>query len=160
MTDTPNSPATDEVSIIVNAPASRCYDLVSDITQMGRISPECTGGRWIGGATAPEVGARFIGTNKRGFVRWFTFNKVVAAEPAKQFAFQTRDTKMVWSYRFDGDGESTTVTESRSAVGPRPALPRFFARFLLGGGEEHEQELREGMRATLERLKAVAESDS
>ena len=119
-----------------------------------------TGGRWLGSVKGPQVGARFIGTNKRGVVRWFTFNKVVVAEPGKEFAFETRDTRIRWSYRFEGSGNATKVTESRVAVGERPALARIFTRFLLGGGGSHEQELRDGMRATLDRLKALAEAEA
>ncbi|MBI4885229.1 MAG: SRPBCC family protein [Actinobacteria bacterium] len=157
MNDPADAGAGDDVSLTINAGPERLYELVSDITKMGRLSPECTGGRWLGSAKGPQVGARFIGTNKRGFVRWFTFNKVVVAEPGREFAFETRDTRIRWSYRFAGNGP-TKVTESRVAVGKRPAPARVFTRLLLGGGASHEQELRDGMRATLDRLKALAET--
>jgi len=48
-----------EVSIPVAAPPERLYDLITDVTQMGRWSPECTGGKWLGGAAGPAAGARF-----------------------------------------------------------------------------------------------------
>ena len=37
-------------------------------------------------------------------------------------------------------------------------VARVFARFALGGLDHHEDELREGMKATLGRLKDVAEA--
>lgn len=56
----------DEVSIVIDAPADRLYDIVSDVSKMGRLSPECTGGKWLGGAKGPSVDARFKGRNRRG----------------------------------------------------------------------------------------------
>jgi hypothetical protein len=152
-------PATsrDSVSLRIAAPADRLYDIVSDITQMGRLSPECVGGRWLGGATGPAVGARFKGTNKRGFARWSTTNEVVAADPDREFAFETQQSGTRWAFRFEPDGDGTVVTEERAAFKPRPLVAKVFTTLLLGGLDSHEDELRDGMRATLERLRAVAE---
>jgi len=146
------------VSLRIAAPADRLYDIVSDVTQMGRLSPECVGGRWLGGATGPAVGARFKGTNKRGFARWSTTNEVVAAEPGREFAFETQQSGMRWAYRFEPDGDGTVVTEERTAFKARPAIAKLFTGLLLGGLDRHEDELREGMRATLERLRVIAEA--
>src|SRR3546814_5728159 len=55
----------DSVTVRIAAPPERIYAIVTDIENMGRLSPECTGGRWLAGATGPRVGARFKGTNKR-----------------------------------------------------------------------------------------------
>ena len=41
-----------EVSETVTAKADRLYELVSDLPRMGEWSPENTGGKWLGGATA------------------------------------------------------------------------------------------------------------
>lgn len=146
------------MSLRIEAPADRLYDLVSDVTQMGRLSPECVGGRWLGGATGPAVGARFKGTNKRGFARWSTTNEVVVAEPGREFAFETQQSGTRWTYRFEPDGDGTLVTEERTAFKPRPAIAKVFTTLLLGGLGSHEDELRDGMRATLERLRVVAEA--
>lgn len=153
----PPWPAPDAVTLRIAAPAERCYALVSDITRMGRLSPECSGGRWIGSVRGPAVGARFLGFNRRGPVRWFTVNRVVVADPGREFAFETRGSATRWVYRFEPDGDGTLVTESRAATGPRPLGARLFAGLLLGGLDEHDEELRDGMRATLERLQGLAE---
>ena len=150
----------DSVSLRIEAPASVIYGIVTDIAGMGRLSPECTGGQWLDGATGPAVGARFKGTNKRGFARWSTKNTVVAAEADREFAFQTRDSGTEWRFALKSDGDATVVTESRSAFAPRPFLARAFTTVLLGGMDEHEDELRAGMAATLERLKGVAEGSA
>jgi uncharacterized protein YndB with AHSA1/START domain len=148
----------DSVTLRIAASPERVYAIVSDVTQMGRLSPECTGGRWLGGATGPAVGARFKGTNKRGLVRWSTRNAVVAAAPGRELAFETKESGTRWSYRLEPDGDGTIVTESRAPWRDRPLVARLAARLFLGGVEEHEEEMRAGLQATLERLKAVAEA--
>jgi hypothetical protein len=156
--DNGSSPTEDAASLRIEAPAQRIYDIVSDITQMGRLSPECTGGRWLGGASGPAVGARFLGTNKRGWFRWFTTNKVVAADPGREFAFETKQSGTRWSYRMEPDGDATIVTETRSPWRKRPAAAKLASALFLGGVGGHEDEMRAGLQATLERLQAVAEA--
>ena len=158
MSDLPAPDPADSVSLRIEASPSSLYELVSEPANMGRLSPECTGGRWLDGATGPAVGARFKGTNKRGFVRWSTKSTVVAADPGREFAFQVGDSGVRWTYRFEPDGTGTIVTESRAMTQPYPFIARAFTTVLLGGVDGHTAELRAGMAATLERLKALAET--
>jgi uncharacterized protein YndB with AHSA1/START domain len=148
----------DEVSMRIEAPPDAVYAIVTDIARMGRLSPECTGGRWLDEATGPAVGARFKGSNKRGIARWSTTNRVVEAEPGRAFSFETNESGTRWTYRMEPDGDGTLVTESRAAFKDRPLIAKVFATLLLGGIDDHDDEMRDGMRQTLERLKAVAES--
>ena len=150
----------DQASLQIDAPAERIYEIVTDVTAMGRLSPECTGGKWLDGATGPVVGARFKGTNKRGMIRWSTTNTVVTADAGKEFAFETKDSGICWRYAIAPatEGRGVVVTESRAEFKPRPGVAKFASRFFLGGIEEHDDEVRAGMVATLERLKAVAEA--
>ncbi len=160
MADLPEPLPDDRVSLRIEAPADLLYGIVSDPTRMGDLSPECTGGRWLDGATGPAVGARFKGTNKRGVIRWSTTPTVVAAEPGRDFAFQVGQSGTIWRYQFEPDGTGTTVTESRAAAGDYPLVARVFTTLFLGGVEGHTAELRKGMAQTLERLKAVAEAEA
>lgn len=153
----PTDPA-DQVSLHVAAPSERVYEIVTDVAGMGRLSPECTGGRWLGGATGPAVGARFKGTNRRGFARWSTTNEVVEADPGRAFSFKTLQSGYQWTYRMEPDGDGTLVTERRDPFRERPAVAKLFTQVLLGGEDGHTDELRAGMRATLERVKALAEA--
>lgn len=148
----------DAVSISIAAPPAAVWAIVADPTGYGRLSPECTGGRWLDGATGPAVGARFKGTNRRGLVRWSTTNTVEQADPERTFAFVTRDSATRWTYRLEPEGDGTRLTESREPAGEYPALARFFTRFLLGGVDGHTEELRAGMRRTLQEIKALAEA--
>ena len=45
----------------IDAPPDVLYDLVTDVRRMGEWSPETVEADWIGGASGPEVGARFRG---------------------------------------------------------------------------------------------------
>jgi len=152
-----SAPSVDSATLRIDAPAERVYAIVSDITRMGELSPECTGGRWLGRTKAPVPGARFVGFNRRGWVRWFTTNKVVVADPGRELTFDTLQSGARWSYRMEPDGDGTIVTETRSEWRRRPLLARLTAAALLGGVEGHDDEMRAGLQATLERLKAVAE---
>ena len=156
--DSLGGPDGDEVSLRIDAPPERLYELVTDIEHMGRLSPECTGGRWLEGSVSPAVGARFTGTNKRGIARWSTTNTVVSAEPDRVFAFETNQSGTRWRYELIPDGDATVVTESREEFAPRSLVARVFATVALGGIGSHDDEMRTGMRATLDRLKALAEA--
>lgn len=152
-----NAAPADEVTLRVAAPPGRIYEIVTDIAQMGRLSPECTGGRWLDGATGPAVGARFRGSNKRGLARWSTTNEVVAADPGRRFSFETKQSGARWTYELEPDGGGTLVTERRELFKARPLVAKVFTQVLLGGEDGHSGELRDGMRQTLERVKAIAE---
>jgi hypothetical protein len=151
-------PPVDSASVTIAAEPGAIWDMVSDVTRMGEWSPECTSCRWVGRRREPVVGARFVGFNRRGWARWATTNEVVEAEPGTAFAFRTRETGVVWGYRCEPapDGEGTVVTETRDTTGVRTWLVRLAGPF-VGGADNHADELREGMRKTLCRLKAAAE---
>jgi uncharacterized protein YndB with AHSA1/START domain len=152
--DTPG----DEATVRIEAPPERIWSIVTDIAGMGRLSPECTGGAWLDGATVPAVGARFKGHNKRGFARWSTTNTVVTAEVNQEFAFETKQSAARWRYVLTPDGTGTTVTETRELFGERSKVAVIFTKLMLGGEDGHTDELRRGMQESLRKLKALAES--
>lgn len=151
-----SSPSADSVTMRIGAPPERIYAIVSDVTQMGRLSPECTGGRWLGGATGPAVGARFKGSNKRGLMRWSTKCEVTKADRPSAVEWQVAESGMRWGYRFEPDGDGTLVTEYREHS---RAIPFYVKAVQRSGllGRDRENLMVEGMRETLERLKAAAE---
>ena len=94
----------------IRAEAAELYDLVSDLPRMGEWSPENTGGAWVNGAEGPVVGARFKGSNRKGWARWSTDVVVTVAEPGERFSFDvTRGPVRIanWDYRFEQDGGKT-----------------------------------------------------
>jgi hypothetical protein len=146
-----------EVSATVNAEPAQLYELVSDLPRMGEWSPENTGGKWLGAATGPAVGARFRGTNRAGLAIWATTVTVTSAEAGKRFAFDVDFLGVpisTWEYEFAGGAGTCTVTERW--IDRRPRLMR--AASILTGVINRDNHNREGMQKTLQRLKASAES--
>ena len=46
----------DSVTVHMDAPPEKVWALVSDVTQIGRFSPETFEAEWLDGATGPAVG--------------------------------------------------------------------------------------------------------
>ena len=147
-----------EVSTDVRCDADTLYDMVSDLAQMGRWSPEAQGGRWLGGATGPSLGARFLGRNSKGWRRWATIAKVTEAERGKRFSFHVTAGPMKvadWSYEFAQSGETTKVTE-RWIDRRTPMMDRLSS--LAMGVPDRSGHNRANMEATLAALKSSAEA--
>ena len=140
------------------APPEPIWELVSDVTKIGRYSPETFEAEWLDGATGPAVGARFRGhvkRNGRGPTYW-TKCTVIASEPGREFAFGVGpgDTPLsVWRYQLQPSGDGTDVTESFTLA--RTKLLRLYWALL---GWSRGKTNRDGMRTTLERVKAQVES--
>jgi len=148
----------DEVSIEVAAPPEKVWALLTDVTQMGRWSPECVRCTWLDGATGPAIGARFKGKNKHGLVSWSTTSTITKADAPTAIEWQVDKSGMQWGYRFEPDGEGgTRVTEYREKTKDTP----LYVKLAQGSGLlglHREQLMVEGMHQTLERLKAAAEA--
>ncbi|MEO6205177.1 MAG: SRPBCC family protein [Mycobacteriales bacterium] len=103
-------------SVSIEAPADRVWQLVSDLPAMGELSPENTGGSWLGGATGPAAGVRFKGKNSQGKRRWSTDVTVTECEPGRRFAFDVKSVGLAvatWSYDIEATGDDACqVTES------------------------------------------------
>jgi uncharacterized protein YndB with AHSA1/START domain len=146
------------VTIHIDAPPEVVWPLVSDVTQIGRFSPETFEAEWLDGATGPALGARFRGhvkRNGRGPTYWTTCT-VVACEPGQAFAFGVGAPDKVlntWRYELVPAGGGTDITESFALTRTVP-LRIYWA--LLGWARGRTN--RRGMQQTLERVKAAAES--
>ncbi len=149
----------DSVTVHIDAPPEAVWALVSDVTQIGKYSPETFEAEWLDGATGPVVGAKFRGhvkRNGRGPVYWAPCT-VVVAEANKEFAFTVgigSEDKALnrWGYVLEPSGEGTDVTESFRLT-PKLALRVYWA--LLGWARGRTN--RNGMQTTLERMKAELE---
>ncbi|WP_165757606.1 SRPBCC family protein [Mycolicibacterium elephantis] len=91
------------------------WALLSDITQMGRWSPEkCTDVTWVGEASGPLPGNRFGGGNRVGPLRWSTTCTLVATEPGRFLAFDAyhwSGATTRWTFELSPDGPGTRVGE-------------------------------------------------
>jgi uncharacterized protein YndB with AHSA1/START domain len=150
-----------KASVTVSAPVEALWALVTDITRTGEWSPEATGGVWLDGATGPEAGARFRGSNRRGRTKWATTCEVTVAEPGREFTFVTGrpgKPETLWRYVFAPAGEGDTlVTESFELVKPLGAVSNFVTR-VTTGVKDRRADLEDNVRVSLGRLKDIAEA--
>lgn len=145
----------DQADVRIDAPVERVWALVTDIARMGEWSPEATGGRWTGSG-GPAVGARFVGTNRHGPVRWFTHCTVTECEPPSRFTFVVRENRMAWGWVLEPDGSGTRLTQWREHLGPTPWPARLLvASGLLG--RDRETAMVDGMHRTLDAVRTAAE---
>lgn len=147
-----------EVSMSMDAPPARVWDLVSDVTRIGEFSPETFEARWTRGSTGPAEGAVFKGHVKRNGVgpTYWTLCKVTACEPERLFEFSVGSDSVTvnnWGYKLEPEGSGTKVTEYFRL---EPSLPTRAYWLVLGRlrGRTNQK----GMRTTLERMKAVVQA--
>jgi uncharacterized membrane protein len=146
------------VTVAMNAPAEQIWELVADVRNTGKFSPEVMEAEWLDGATGPALGATFRGHVKRneiGPVYWTTC-RVTACEPGREFGFEVLlGDRAVnnWHYRFTPTAGGTDVTESF-----RMNEGLFTTLFGLFGGQLRRRRNVRDMRKTLERIKAVVDT--
>lgn len=145
-------------SIEIAAAAQDVFEVISDLPAMGRLSPENTGGEWLGGATRPALGAKFKGSNARDGATWSTTARVTTFEPPSRFAFNVtygpfRVAK--WEYIIEPTLEGCRViegwTEQRNA---------FVRRADKKDGFDRAEFTKESIRSTLTALKAICEAST
>ena len=148
----------DSVTVYMSAPPEKIWDLVSDVTKIGRYSPETFEGEWLDGATGPAVGARFRGHVKRNGVGpiYWTSASVTACEPGRVFEFgvgKPGKALNTWRYELTPNGDGTDVTESFRLT-DQLGLKLYWTLWGWSRGKVN----RKGMHTTLERIKAEVES--
>ena len=145
-------------SLFVAAPADLVYDLVADLPRMGEWSPECERVTWRGGATSAAVGAKFLGHNRAGVLRWMTQGEVVTAEPGRRLAFEiTFGPARIarWEYVITPGDDPSTCTVVEEWTDRRPGWWRAPADRALG---ERTDINARGMVQTLASLGRAAET--
>ena len=146
---------TGSASTVIRRTPDEVWAAISDITRMGEWSPECTGGRWIGGAGGPGVGAKFEGDNVarvagRTVKKWTTTSEVTASEPGQHFEF-VAEGYTTWRYQLEASAEGTRVTESFTYE------PKGVQGFIYDKVLRRRASMIKGMERTLARIKAKLE---
>ena len=72
---------TGSASIEIDASPDAVYAVLSDLSRISELSPECYKAEWEDGATGPEVGAKFRGYNRNGAMAWDAGCVLVTANP-------------------------------------------------------------------------------
>ncbi|HWJ65790.1 MAG TPA: SRPBCC family protein [Nocardioides sp.] len=151
-----------EDSIEISAPADKVWSLVTDIPRMSKWSPQVVKSTVKGGEV--KLGATFSNLNKQGIKRWPTSGKVVRFTPPADgtqgdFAFKIRENRTVWSFALEPTADGgTRLIERRETPQGISGVSMVLTKVVLGGQEGFTDELRKGIRQTLERIKAEAEA--
>ena len=140
--------------IEIDAPVATVWALVSDLSRMPQWSPQCRLMKAIGPL---RQGARTINLNRRKRLFWPTTCTVTEVIPEKKLAFKVDINNAIWSYELSPTETGTRLVESRHAENGVTAFSNLSVNALMGGVPSFEQELVEGMNATLARIKAAAE---
>ena len=143
-----------QAEIDIDAPVAKVWTLVSDLSRMPQWSPQCRVMKAIGPL---RQGARTINLNRRKRLFWPTTCTVTEVIPEKKLAFKVDINHTIWSYELSPTETGTRLVESRHAENGVTAFSNLSINALMGGVPSFEQELVEGMNATLSRIKAAAE---
>jgi len=150
----------DSVSMHMRARPEDVYALVADVTRTPEFSPEILECTWLDGATGPAVGARFKARNKvPNRPSWNNKPVVTVVEPGHRFAFARTEPfagTVEWTYRFEPDGDGTTVTESYE-VTKKLSPVGWFIIGVLFARKDRRSDLHAGMEQTLQRLREAVE---
>lgn len=144
-----------EATTVIDAPVDDVWRLVSDVARMSEWSPECRRIFVLDRGEGLRPGSLLIGINRRGAVVWPTRSRIVRLEPPQAVAWKTLESGATWTYELEPVSDGTRVTARRDL-----SRYSFFTRLgapLIGGAVRHDDELADGLRATLERIKAEVE---
>ncbi|AHI01436.1 SRPBCC family protein [Kutzneria viridogrisea] len=146
-----------ELSLLVDLPPERLWELVTDVPGYGRWSPECEHTAWLGGATG-RVGDRFAGRNRfgGGFVT-SVVSVVTELSRPEVFAWVVLDGSgevdrpgSVWRYELaPGAGAGQTSLRHSFVHGPGETGLRVLARQDPAALDRRLAELRHNMAASL-----------
>ena len=141
-----------DTTIDIEASPESVYAILTDLSRINELSPECYKAEWEGDATEAVVGAKFRGYNDNGGNKWDEVCVVVAADPGKEWSFEVpgddgRST--VWRYQIEATPNGCRVTESFDS----PVLDgEFFQKI------NRHKLLLDNIAQSLANLKAVAEA--
>jgi uncharacterized protein YndB with AHSA1/START domain len=144
-----------QAQIDIDAPVDKVWELITDTRRMPDWSPQC---RMMKPMGPLRQGTRTMNLNRRKRLYWTTTSTITEVIPQRKFAFRVNTNNTIWSYELEPTATGTRVVESRHAEnGVKPAS-NFLVNMLFGGVPSFEDELVEGMSASLARIKAAAEN--
>jgi uncharacterized protein YndB with AHSA1/START domain len=144
-----------QTQIDIDAPVDKVWELITDTRRMPEWSPQCRKMKTLGPL---RQGTRTLNVNRRKRLYWTTTSTITEVIPQRKFAFRVNTNNTIWSYELEPTATGTRVVESRHAEnGVKPAS-NFLVNMLFGGVPSFEDELVDGMNASLARIKAAAEN--
>jgi hypothetical protein len=120
---------------------------------------------WLGGATEPVVGAKFVGHNKHeAFGEWATTSEVIECEPERVLAWAVQDARnpiAIWRFRLEPQDGGTQLSQWMQLGPARSGLS-----FAIDQMPDKEQkivfvrmrEFEQNMSRTVKHIKKLAET--
>jgi hypothetical protein len=151
-------PRTGRVEVVVGAPVTAVWSVVTDVTRVGEWSHECHRVEWLDDAAEAAPGTRFRGTNKAGPWTWSRVNEVLVADEPGTFAWRTVPTALFpdsteWRIELEAVDAGTRITQSYEVVRAPELLARLYA-VLIPSHRDRRSSLADDLR----RLGEVAEN--
>lgn len=143
-----------QAQIDIDAPVDAVWALISDLNRMPEWSPQCRVMKLLGPL---RPGARTVNLNKRKFTYWPTTSTIVEVIPQQKLAFKVDVNNTIWSYELQPTESGTRLIESRHAENGVKPISNALVSAFMGGVPNFEDELVDGMNASLARIKAAAE---
>ena len=143
-----------QTQIDIDAPVDKVWNLISDFRRMPEWSPQC---RMMKPFGPVQPGTRTLNLNRRKMLFWPTTCTITEVVPQRKLAFRVNTNGTVWSYELEPTASGTRVVESRHAEQGVTAVSAFLQDKVMGGIDDFERELIDGMNASLTRIKAAAE---
>ena len=146
-----------EVSIEIAAPPAAVWELVSDLRNMSRWSPQCRKTIVRGGVM--QEGAKLVNINRQGLLFWPTQAMVTEFVPEQKIAFKIRENWTIWCFTLlpTSDGGTRAGPAARGAEGDLRPLGQAHQRRARRCRRLHLRTAEQGMTQTLSRIKADAE---
>lgn len=148
-----------ERSIEIEAPPAQVWALVSDVCRMPEWSPQVVSTRLRTGFARCELGTQFTNLNRHGELEWTTHGEIVRFDEGTELAFRVKENWAIWSFHVEAAGQDGTwLTQRRETPEGLSDLSLELTEGFMGGQQSFTAALRDGMRQTLERIKAAAEA--
>jgi uncharacterized protein YndB with AHSA1/START domain len=144
-----------QAQIDIDAPVDKVWELITDTRRMPEWSPQCRKMKTLGPL---RQGTRTLNVNRRKRLYWTTTSTITEVIPQRKFAFRVNTNNTIWSYELEPTATGTRVVESRHAENGVKPTSNFLVNMLFGGVPSFEDELVDGMNASLARIKAAAEN--
>jgi uncharacterized protein YndB with AHSA1/START domain len=133
------------------------WELISDVRRMPEWSPDVASTRLRHGFDSVDLGAQFTNLNRIGEMEWTTHGEITRYDPPNAIAYRIAENWVIWSMTLDATPAGTRLTQRREAPDGISDYSLDLTDRYLGGQQAFTQQLRDGMRETLDRIKAVAE---
>lgn len=145
-----------ETTIDIGAAPGQIWSVLSDLKRMPEWSPQCRRMHLLG---ALREGTHTANMNRQGRKFWPTVSKVVRFEPNQAIAFRTLTNDSTWEFEITPTATGSKLTERR-LVPPKGTkwVSKTIVKHLLGGEDSFDDEMVDGMNATLTKIKQAVEN--